>query len=290
MKPRRRTVPATLYAQLIDPVTLVTDSDGSIVASLQDNSVALGKVSAGTGKRARDLREGFPLSALTSAAGSVGHEMRLLLRRLAGHGLLEYRLGRSRAGGDAIVIEPQVPDYWPGTARLLDADVLVLSRFAYMRRRGTDLVLESPRAGALFKIGNPQIAAGLVTLSAPQKIGRLRRRPGFPGLDLLALLLDCQMLFKVDPTRANALREAEGDEHLVLWDFHDLLFHTRSTAGRHANPLGGLCPYGDIIAPLPAVRPPWPGRKINLRKVVTPDAQSTAFMANLLRARHSTRS
>ena len=38
------------------------------------------------------------------------------------------------------------------------------------------------------------------------------------------------------------------------------------------------------------MRPPWPGRKINLRKVVTPDAQSTAFMANLLRARHSTRS
>src|SRR5436190_1217346 len=155
MKPRRRTVPATLYAQLIDPVTLVTDSDGSIVASLQDNSVALGKVSAGTGKRARDLREGFPLSALTSAAGSVGHEMRLLLRRLAGHGLLKYRLGRSRAGGDAIVIEPQVPDYWPGTARLLDADVLVLSRFAYMRRRGTDLVLESPRAAAC---GAPALA------------------------------------------------------------------------------------------------------------------------------------
>ena len=26
---------------------------------------------------------------------------------------------------------------------------------------------------------------------------------------------------------------------LVLWDFHDLLFHARSTPGRHANPLGG---------------------------------------------------
>jgi SagB-type dehydrogenase family enzyme len=290
MKPGRRTVPATLYAQLIDRVTLVTDPEGSIVASLQDYSVVLGKFSAGTGKRARDLRRGLPLSALTSAPGSMRDEMRLLLRRLAGHGLLEYRLGRSGGGGDEIVIEPQVPDYWPGTARLVDADVLVLSRFAYMRRRGTDFVLESPRAGALFKICNPQIAAGLATLSAPQKIGQLRRRPGFPGLDLLALLLDCQMLFKVDPTRANALREAEGDEQLVLWDFHDLLFHTRSTAGRHANPLGGLCPYGDIIAPLPAVRPRWPGRKINLRKVVTPEAQSTAFMAKLLRARHSTRS
>ena len=34
-----------------------------------------------------------------------------------------------------VVIEPQVPDYWPRTPRLGDADILVLSRFAYMRRQ-----------------------------------------------------------------------------------------------------------------------------------------------------------
>src|SRR5437879_2121926 len=81
MTPGRRTVPATLSAQLIDRVTLATDSGGSIVASLQDYSVALGKFSAGAGKRVRDLRGGLPLSALTSAAGTAGEEKRLLLRR-----------------------------------------------------------------------------------------------------------------------------------------------------------------------------------------------------------------
>ena len=32
----------------------------------------------------------------------------------------------------------------------------------------------------------------------PQQIKRLRRQDGFPGLELLALLVDCQILFKID--------------------------------------------------------------------------------------------
>ena len=63
---------------------------------------------------------------------------------------------------------------------------------------------------------------------------------------------------------------AEGDDNLVLWDFHDLLFHTRTTEGRQANPLGGLYPYAGLIPPPPAVRPRWPGKKIDLRPL--PDA------------------
>ena len=113
------------------------------------------------------------------AAAKIDKEIDLLVRRLARHGLLEYRLGRSRSGEDEVVIEPQVPDYWPRTPQLGNDDVLVLSRFAYMRRRGNEMVLESPRAGALFKICNPKIAAALAMLSTPQQIRRLRRRDGF---------------------------------------------------------------------------------------------------------------
>jgi hypothetical protein len=41
-----------------------------------------------------------------------------------------------------------MPGYWPQTPKLRDSETIVLSRFAYMRRRGSDMVLESPRAGA----------------------------------------------------------------------------------------------------------------------------------------------
>ena len=233
---------------------------------------------------------GLPLSSFESEGPNFDKEVLRLLRRLAGHGLLEYRLGRSLHGEDQVVIEPQVPDYWPQMPRLRDADVLVLSRFAYMRRRSNEIVLESPRAGASFRIHNPKIATAITMLSAPQQIRRLRRQDSFPGLELLALLIDCQILFKIDPARGDGLRPTEGDDHLVFWDFHDLLFHSRSTVGRHANPSGGTYPYAGLISPLPAVRPSWPGEKIDLRGFSAGNAQPISHAARLLRDRHSTRS
>src|SRR5256886_13540160 len=103
-------------------------------------------------------------------------------------------------------------------------------------------------------------------LSTPQKIKQLRRQDSFPGVELLALLFDSQIVFKIDVAGETGIRPAEGDRNLVLWDFHDLLFHTRSTEGRHANPLGGVYPYAGVISPLPAVRPRWPGKKNDLAK------------------------
>jgi len=90
--------------------------------------------------------------------------------------------------------------------------------------------------------------------------------------------------------RGSGLRPDEGDNHLVLWDFHDLLFHARSTQGRHANPMGGVCPYAGLIPAPPAVRPRWPGKKIDLRKVSAAQVQPVSAVAKLLRERHSTRS
>jgi SagB-type dehydrogenase family enzyme len=204
---------------------------------------------------------------------------------------LEYRLTDSRSGKNLVVIEPQVADYWPQTPPLAKKGTLVLSRFAYMRRRGDAIVLESPRAGALFKICKPELAAALAGLSTPQQIKKLLRLDTFPGgVLLLALLVDSRILFEPKPGSENNLRRAEGDYDLVLWDFHDLLFHTRSTEGRHANPLGGVYPYANTILPLPTVRPPWPGEKIALESFSENGSDAASQIATLLRHRQSTRS
>jgi SagB-type dehydrogenase family enzyme len=286
----REAAPANVSARLRSNVTLETQAEGEIAASFEGYSVGLGRFSADAADRAQNLRTGLPLAALASNRRNIDKEIDLLVRRLARRGLLEYRLGGSRGGEDHVVIEAQVPDYWPRTAQLDNADVVVLSRFAYMRRRGNEMILESPRAGALFKICNPQITAVLAMLSTPQHIKELCRQNDFPGLELLALLLDCQILFKLDAAGGSSLRPVEGDHHLVLWDFHDLLFHTRSTEGRHANPLGGVYPHAGVISPLPAVRPRWPGKKINLRKFSAADPEAISPVAKLLRQSHSTRS
>ncbi|MGB3744898.1 MAG: SagB family peptide dehydrogenase [Xanthobacteraceae bacterium] len=290
MRSGRRAAPPTISARLSGHVTLEARANGEIAACFDGYSVGLGTFSAGAAERAQDLRVGLPLASFASGGREIDKEIRLLVRRLARHGLLEYRVARSRNDDDQIIIQPQAPDYWPRTPQLGNADVLVLSRFAYLRRRGNEMVLESPRAGALFKICDPKIATAIAMLSSPQQIKQLRRQDGFPGVELLALLADCQILFKIDAASQSGLRPAEGDDNLVLWDFHDLLFHTRSTEGRHGNPLGGVYPYAGVISPLPAVRPRWPGKKIDLRKLAAAHSQPMSPVAKLLRERHSTRS
>ena len=277
--------PARLVARLVEHVALQAQPDGNIVASFSDHSLPLGKFSARAAQCAQALRLGLPLRSLASDRSKAAKDADRLVRQLARSGLLEFSLGKSRDGVEQAVIEPQMPDYWPRTPPLDNADVLVLSRFAYMRRRGHDLVLESPRAGALFKIADAKVAHALAKLAQPQSIKQLRRSGGFPGLDLLALLVDSNIVLKIDPRRSKGHRLDEGDADLVLWDFHDLLFHARSMEGRHANPIGGTYPYAGDLTPLPAVRPRWPGKKTELRKF----SGQRSFLATLLRQRRSTR-
>src|SRR5271169_3430567 len=144
MKRGRRATPPTVSARLASRVTLEAQANGDIIACFDGYSVGLGTFSAATADRAKELRIGLPLSSILSVRRNIDKEMGLLVRRLATHGLLEYRLGRSRNSEDLVVIEPQVPDYWPQAPKFGAADALVLSRFAYMRRRGAEMVLESP--------------------------------------------------------------------------------------------------------------------------------------------------
>ena len=284
-KQGRKIASPVIAARLSEHVTLEGQADGNVVARFEGYAQGLGKFTLATLKRLPELRTGLPLVPI--ARGRAGDkEINLLVQRLARSGLLEYRLGPARGGRDSVVIEPQLADYSPQISKIGNTDTIALSRFAYLRRRGMEMVLESPRAGALFRITDPKMAAALVTLSKPQKISRYRKERGFPGLEFLGLLMDCQILFKLRDGDNDGSRPSEGDPSLVLWDFHDFLFHTHSTEGRQANPIGGLYSYSDLMAPLPAVRPPWPGKAVDLNGAVT---SPPSPFATLLDARHSIR-
>jgi SagB-type dehydrogenase family enzyme len=287
-KKTQEAAPAILSARINPHVELNMGADGTIAATIHGDAISLGKLSTKAAKHAQELRSGLPLDSFGAEGPDTGEEIERLVRRVAMHGLLEFALRRSR-DDDEVVIEPQIPDYWPRMPQLDDADRLALSRFAYLRRRANDIVLESPLAGALFRICNPKVAAALAMLSTPQSMEQLRQQDDFPGHELLALLVDCRIVFKIDSARGDGLRTGEGDDSLVLWDFHDLLFHARSTLGRHANPVGGLCPYAGIIAPLPAVRPQWPGNKIALGDGAPAGSQDISAVTKVLHDRHSTR-
>jgi SagB-type dehydrogenase family enzyme len=286
-KQGRRAARPALHARLAGHVALEAQANGDLIVSFGGGySLGLGKLSADAAARAQQLRTGLPF-AVFAGTRPVDKEVDSLVRGLARRGLLEYVLRRTPDEADPVVIEPQLAAYWPCVVPLADVDVLALSRFAYLRRRGTEMVLESPRAGALFRIGDPQIAAALASLATPRSMRWLRRQGG-AAIELLALLVDCDIIIKVDAGRSG-LRPEEGDGNLALWDFHDLLFHARSTEGRHANPMGGLYSYAHVTPPLPAIRPGWSGKTVDLRPFS--DAPSQASPAvKLMRERHSVRS
>jgi SagB-type dehydrogenase family enzyme len=103
-------------------------------------------------------------------------------------------------------------------------------------------------------------------------------------------------LFMAMLANAGALARQDGeatsedaDPPLALWEFHDLLFHSRSRLGRHANPYGGTYPFKGGIEPLPAARPPF-GDAIELPR---PDMEGLAAgdrpFSAVLEARRSVR-
>jgi SagB-type dehydrogenase family enzyme len=281
----------SLSAWLSGRAKLEAHGSGAIVAFIDDYTVELGTFSQAAWSAVRELATGLPLASLAPEGGSTAKEVDVLVRRLGGLGLLEYHAGYSlKSGDDLLVIEPQIAGYWPQVAELDDADWIILSRFAYMHRRETAMVLESPCASALFQIRDPKAASFVAMLSAPQQVGKLRKQEGFPGLEFLGLLAGSQLAFKTQEGARSGQRWAEGGSDLALWDFHDLLFHTRSTEGRHANAVGGTYPHGGMIPQPPAERPSWPGEKIDLCPLLKPGPEAELPIVKLLRERVSIRS
>jgi SagB-type dehydrogenase family enzyme len=68
---------------------------------------------------------------------------------------------------------------------------------------------------------------------------------------LLALLMMGDFVF---PATSEGQLYEDEDEALMQWEFHDLLFHSRSRTGRHNNPLGGTYRFLHAIPPQPAVK------------------------------------
>jgi SagB-type dehydrogenase family enzyme len=127
----------------------------------------------------------------------------------------------------------------------------VLPRFAYLRRQGTEAVLESPLAHARIILNDCRVAALVGALAAPATAGELAERVGVLPAEAVASVLTLLL-------RAGMLDEAGSEEDapaLQTWEFHDLLFHARSRGGRFDAPYGGTFRLADRLAPPPALKP-----------------------------------
>jgi SagB-type dehydrogenase family enzyme len=176
------------------------------------------------------------------------------LERLAQRGLVRHAV---HADGACLATLTAVsPAFVSRPAQVSAGRRYVLSRFAYLRREGTEAVLESPLASARIILNDCRASALVGLLAAPATVGELAERVGGMEVDAVAGVLALLL-------RAGMLGEAGAEEQspaLQPWEFHDLLFHARTRRGRFDAPYGGTYRLADRMAPPPALKPAMTGQ------------------------------
>ncbi len=171
--------------------------------------------------------------------------------------LAQRRLLRISVHQDAeclAVLEPIAPGFAIPHAGTVSAGRYVLSRFSWTYRRDDECRLESPRSRARIVLRDPRAAAFVHALCEPGTLARLVGRVQGLAADtaaaLLGLLVGSDLACAVDEAGVTA---EDADPALRCWEFHDLLFHSRSRDGRHDGVVGGSFPHAGRLEPPPAL-------------------------------------
>jgi len=214
------------------------------------------------------------LAAIASAGFDAGEATRWIayyLERFRRARLVEWV---ARGDGQILVTFRSLTNGFGLNEGAPPARPMRLSRFAYARREGDDLVLESPETPCRAILAG----AGVEFLR-----GAAEKRAAAPASDpWLALFWRAGFLEPAD--------EAESDAR-ATWEFHDRLFHVASRPGRDAVPLGGTYRFTDRFPAPPAVKPPMSAQSIALPQPKVDDvAARSDRLAAIMDRRRSERS
>jgi SagB-type dehydrogenase family enzyme len=130
-----------------------------------------------------------------------------------------------------------------------------LSRYAFLRRVGDVLVVESPVMGRQSKTVNSSVLLFFLRFASPTKpIDVLSACSSEQQATLVAFLEWCvanHLFVEVLPDG----RTTEDIGPLAHWEFHDLLFHSASRLGRNLGKIGGTYRLNGVVPPEPHARP-----------------------------------
>jgi SagB-type dehydrogenase family enzyme len=133
---------------------------------------------------------------------------------------------------------------------------VALSRLSFMRRRGDCAVLESGGSPYRLELGGPTGLELAAALTRPVTVGQLAAGAGLAEPVAAAF---------VAFLAAAGMTDADDDQH-DQWNFHELLFHSRSRLGRHDEPFGATLPFLGRRPPSPPVKEPPAGRTVELSR------------------------
>ena len=211
------------------------------------------------------------IASVGADAGAAARRIAYYLERFRRARLLEWV---ARCNRDVVVTFRSLTSGFGLAEGAPPGRAMTVSRFAYARRDGADLVLESPETPC----------RAILTGAGTEFLRRIAdERAATPAIDPLLDLF----------WRAGFLEPADGPEpdERATWEFHDRLFHIASRGGRDAVPIGGTYRFQGRFPAPPAIKPPTSAESIALPR---PDATAIAARSDRLAAimdrRRSTRS
>jgi len=252
----------------MDPVWVLTLPENVTVAADADDEFTLH--SPHSTLRLRDLAPGHraALRRLTAPGESAGR-LADYVREVAGpaalalwyyhlQSLAQRRLLRLEvhAGSTRLAtLEPTASSFILPPAGAQRGRPYVLSRFAWLQRRGDVLALESPLSAARIVLHDQRAVALIHVLARPgtaaEIAGRVPDLPSDVVTPLLGLLAHAGAASAIGEDGASA---EDTDPALRCWQFHDLLFHARSREGRHDAAVGATYPLAGQIEPVAALQ------------------------------------
>ena len=177
-----------------------------------------------------------------------------VLQIVAGRGLVCRSVWAS--GRRLATLLSASPSLTMAEATVSPARRYLLSRFAYLRRDGDVLVLESPLTDAQVVLHDSQVASLVSAVASPSTPEDLVTRVCDVSVEavplLLGLLVAGEMVDDSDPAGADVGRVLSSRD---AWEFHDLLFHARSRRGRSNAPSGATYRLAGRMELPPAVKP-----------------------------------
>ncbi len=133
---------------------------------------------------------------------------------------------------------------------------LVMSRFAWLRRDQDGLIAESATGPEAVRLEDPRATALLTRFARPAALDEaLAAAAGLPlaaAIELAGLLCGARVVVGLEAAAA------EDAPPLATWEFHDLLFHSRSRLGPQRRSGGTYRFAGRLPEPAAIPATPWP--------------------------------
>lgn len=189
------------------------------------------------------------------------------------HLLARARLLRLATDADdppGAVLEPTAEDFTLVRRRYADTGVYRFPRFTYIHFADTgEAVVESATGGCRLRVFDSELAAAIVGGSNRITLAGIAEACAeeTPCAEFLALLVASGLLVPED------VAQSVDSSNEKFWEFHDILFHTRSRLGRNPEDIGGIYPWYGKEKPEPAVSRP----EGSLRSISLPHADIGAL-------------